>query len=152
MIAPKLYTSYFGNVARINRCLDKLGKYEFVGICFVPISRFTPPGFGNKHFFKEVEPSNSLLQLAKSKAITSREYDEVYREQLKYVNFHDIETKILNLGPTDIMIFLCYEKPEDHCHRHLFAEYLSRNGLSCKEFPNDEESILSLIKNVKFNK
>lgn len=151
MIAPKLYTSYFGNVVRINRCLDKLGKYEFVGICFVSISRFPPPGFV-KHIFKEVEPSNSLLQIAKSKAITPREYDEVYREQLKYVNFHDIETKIINLGPTDFIIFLCYEKPEDHCHRHLFAEYLSRNGLSCKEFPNDEESILSLIKNVKFNK
>lgn len=151
MITPKLYTSYFGNVARINRCLDKLGKYEFVRICFVSISRFPPPGFV-RHILKEVEPSESLLRLAKSKAITSKEYDEVYREQLKYVNFHDIETKIINLGPTDFIIFLCYEKPEDHCHRHLFAEYLSRNGLSCTEFPNDDESILSLIKNVKFNK
>lgn len=151
MIAPKLYTSYFGNVARINRCLDKLGKYEFVGICFVSISRFPPSGF-LRHILKEVEPSESLLRLAKSKAITPKEYDEVYREQLKYVNFHDIETKIMNLGPTDFIIFLCYEKPEDHCHRHLFAEYLSRNGLPCKEFPNDDESILSLFKNVKFNK
>ena len=151
MITPKLYTSYFGNVARINRCLDKLGKYEFVGICFVSISRFPPSGF-LRHILKEVEPSESLLRLAKSKAITPKEYDEVYREQLKYVNFHDIETKIMNLGPTDFIIFLCYEKPEDHCHRHLFAEYLSRNGLSCTEFPNDDESILSLIKNVKFNK
>lgn len=151
MITPKLYTSYFGNVARINRCLDKLNKFEAAVIRFVSISRFPPSGFV-KHILKEVEPSESLLRLSKSKAITHKEYDEVYREQLKYVNFHDIETKIINLGPTDFIIFLCYEKPEDHCHRHLFAEYLSCNGLPCKEFPNGEESILTLLKNVKTSK
>lgn len=29
---------------------------------------------------------------------------------------------------------LCYEKPEDFCHRHLVAEWLNKNGYKCEEW------------------
>lgn len=29
---------------------------------------------------------------------------------------------------------VCYEKPEDFCHRHLVANWLNKNGYLCKEY------------------
>ena len=38
-----------------------------------------------------------------------------------------------NTGIADICL-ICYEKPEDFCHRHLVAEWLRTNGFKCKEW------------------
>ena len=29
---------------------------------------------------------------------------------------------------------LCYEKPDDFCHRHLVADWLNKNGYKCEEY------------------
>ena len=29
---------------------------------------------------------------------------------------------------------ICYEKPEEFCHRHLVAEWFNKNGYKCKEW------------------
>ena len=29
---------------------------------------------------------------------------------------------------------ICYEKPSDFCHRHIDAEWLTQNGVKCKEY------------------
>lgn len=29
---------------------------------------------------------------------------------------------------------VCYEKPDDFCHRHLVADWLNENGYECKEY------------------
>ena len=33
---------------------------------------------------------------------------------------------------------VCYEKPSDFCHRHLVADWLNKNGISCKEWSEEE--------------
>lgn len=38
-----------------------------------------------------------------------------------------------NVGEVDICL-ICYEKPEDFCHRHLVAKWLNDHGISCKEW------------------
>lgn len=30
-------------------------------------------------------------------------------------------------------VLLCYERPEDFCHRHLIAEWLKKYGFKCEE-------------------
>ncbi len=32
------------------------------------------------------------------------------------------------------IVLLCYEKPDDFCHRHLVAEWLNKSGFECKEY------------------
>ena len=32
------------------------------------------------------------------------------------------------------IVLLCYEKPDDFCHRHLVAEWLTESGFECKEY------------------
>jgi uncharacterized protein (DUF488 family) len=41
--------------------------------------------------------------------------------------------KIANTKDTDKIILLCYEKPGDFCHRHLVADWLTKNGLKTIE-------------------
>ena len=37
------------------------------------------------------------------------------------------------LVPNKSIALICYEKPEDFCHRHLVAKWFSENGVNCKE-------------------
>ena len=34
---------------------------------------------------------------------------------------------------------ICYEKPDDFCHRHLVADWLGKNGFKCKEYEFKEQ-------------
>ena len=36
-------------------------------------------------------------------------------------------------NPNINIVLLCYEKPDDFCHRHLVADWLSSNGINVKE-------------------
>lgn len=29
---------------------------------------------------------------------------------------------------------ICFEKPTDFCHRHLVADWLTKNGFQCEEY------------------
>ena len=42
---------------------------------------------------------------------------------------------------------ICYEKPEDFCHRHLVADWLSKDGFSVKEWV--QRHISSFLKILK---
>ena len=45
------------------------------------------------------------------------------------------ETIPIELNPDIHIVLLCYEKPEDFCHRHLVREWLCRNGYHAMEYP-----------------
>lgn len=32
------------------------------------------------------------------------------------------------------MALVCYERPEDFCHRHLVADWFNKNGIVCEEY------------------
>jgi uncharacterized protein (DUF488 family) len=34
---------------------------------------------------------------------------------------------------------ICYEKPNDFCHRHLVADWLNKNGVECKEWEDNND-------------
>lgn len=39
---------------------------------------------------------------------------------------------------TKDIALICYEKPDDFCHRHLIADWLKKNGIECKEWIREE--------------
>ena len=43
------------------------------------------------------------------------------------------ELKALSGGAENIAL-VCYEKPEDFCHRHLVANWFRENGIQIKEW------------------
>ena len=34
--------------------------------------------------------------------------------------------------------FICYEKPDDFCHRHLAADWMRKAGIPCEEWKKKE--------------
>lgn len=44
-------------------------------------------------------------------------------------------------NPDYHIALLCYEKPDDFCHRHLVADWLRKNGYECEELWRDKEEL-----------
>lgn len=124
----KIYTSYFSNIPN----LEKAG-IACCAICLKVPSFFEGPNLAS------VAPSGSILMDHK------RDHDdEKYKE--RYINeilcayrFHpEYITEFLERisGGRDVAL-LCYERPEDFCHRHILAEWLNEKipGLDIREYP-----------------
>lgn len=77
--------------------------------------------------YKELAPPAELLTLYKKGLISKKGYTHVYKRYLKTLDVHKV-AKDLN-GK----VLLCYEKPEDFCHRHLVATWLQQAGYKCEE-------------------
>ena len=132
----RIYTSYFANL----KTLEEAGLY-CVSICNKVPSFFKGPNI------ESVAPTNSILAEIKKSEHTPAD-EERYKQ--RYINevlcayrFHP--EYLVNLlkyfssqeDNRDIAL-LCYERPEDFCHRHILAEWLNEriSGLNIEEYPD----------------
>lgn len=118
-----LYTGYF----------SKTKKYVEAGLTPISISRFTP------NFFKYARmsilaPPVDLLNKFKQKEITEDTFTIAYLDYLHSfppIYLEQLQEEI----EKDNLIFLCYEKPTDFCHRHILARFLKEKfNIEVKEF------------------
>lgn len=112
-----VYTSYFANWR----------KLEKARIQMVSIARINPHKL-DCPMLKHLAPSPALLAGTKKGIIKWDRYVERYGKQLKALDLTEVKKELDNLQEQygDIAL-CCYEKPQDHCHRHLLAEYLSEH-------------------------
>lgn len=71
-------------------------------------------------------------------------YIKCFNEQvLNKLNVLTVIKDLIDLIPQDLIsehglnktiCLVCYEKPSDFCHRHLVADWLNKNGFTCKEY------------------
>jgi len=112
------YTSYYGN-------LRNLKGYK------ISISRFIPFGIGKAVDLQDIR----LAPTPKILSSTRDGYIEDFNLLLDKIDILEIikeyENRALGKGHTNIFL-LCYETPEEFCHRHLVAERI-------KEFRQIEE-------------
>lgn len=107
-----VYTSYFGAV----RKYFPKDKFIRTAVCYSP-----PRGFG---IWNNVVPDPDLVYGLKRGEITVEEYEERYYAMLMFrKDFISENVPYLLLGESDVVL-LCYEKPEDWCHRHILARFL----------------------------
>lgn len=123
----KIYTSYF---AKLNKIKDK-------GYHPISIARFTPNGVLVDEF-KSAAPSLNLLDKIKSGLITNDEYENIYRKEIDFRldmnNVLEAFNKISSMNDGKDIVLLCYEKPNDFCHRHIFAKIFNeKTGIKIKE-------------------
>lgn len=121
MAKMALYTGYF----------KELNKYIEEGLLPVSISRFSPDGYSGDEL-KGLAPSEDLLKRYKANQIGSSGYKEEYlaylasKEGMRAIFkdlSKDIYQKALDGGYKGVVL-MCYEKPDEFCHRHLLADYL----------------------------
>ena len=128
----KIYTSYFANLKNI----------EAAGIYPVAICCKVPKFFINPNMCS-VAPTDSILFEYKNSQQTEEDWlhykERYYNEVLVAYRFHPeyfIDRLEYFSGGGDVCL-LCYEKPEDRCHRHLLAEWFNEKmpELNIEEYP-----------------
>lgn len=153
----KLYTSYYANYQNIPKDLYCIG-----------ISRMCPEWFKNNHLTNFVHYKNNFLAPSE-KLLSSFKADECTEEDYKRTYITDLFTGLKEMGYQDIpswvsvlesnyssnwkgVVFLCYEKPENFCHRHLFRRLLKNiYGIPCEEYGVPEEKTYGYVNKTSKN-
>lgn len=116
----RIYTSYFANLAKIPD-----------GIIPISISCKPPKGYNGLEY-KVLAPSHTLLS-AWHKNHDENYYREVFCNKLDELNAHNIIGVLEYMSKGRDIVLVCYERPENFCHRHLVAEWLCKNGYKTEE-------------------
>ena len=128
----KLWTSYFAKIDK----LRQLGFKDFVAVSgWIP--EFYKEYMGKQHLFTfrrciELSPKKDWFFDWKAGKFGNDEYIRLYNQTvLDKLDFNEI-IKCFK----DDSVMLCYEKPNDFCHRHLIADWMIKHGIECKEVEN----------------
>lgn len=124
-----MYTGYFA----------KIKTYEKAGLIPIAICGGIPKWYKGL-WYKKLAPKWSFFNEWKNGTEHKGDNDyyiqhfnnEVLDKLSVSLVVEDLQ-KIANTKDTDKIILLCYEKPGDFCHRHLVADWLTKNGLKTIE-------------------
>lgn len=140
-----LFTSYYANLKKIPM------DYAAIGISIVcPDWLKGDKSPSNFYFWDDnlFAPSIDLLSDIKSNRINQSVYTIRYYKELNE-RFHfksdngrslisyidDLKRRFFDYSA---IVFLCYEKPTEFCHRHLIRELLLYYSVSISELPYDK--------------
>lgn len=117
-----IYTSYFG-------------KLKSLPDHIIPISICgKAPNWYKGLQYKKLAPKYDFFMEWK-KNHDNDYYIKCFNEQvLSELNPLQVLNELYNLSKDKDIALICYEKPNDFCHRHLVAEWLNKNGIECKEW------------------
>lgn len=93
--------------------------------------------YGNDRIihYNKLAPSQHLHTLMYNNKIPVEQYISLFNHQLTQLNPHIIMKELLEFGKKENdVILLCYEKPEDFCHRQLVADWFNTNGYFVEEY------------------
>lgn len=106
-----IYTSYFAN-----RKIPK--NIVRIAVCLYPPKWYHGPQM------RDVTPSYSILKMSKGQ----EDYTQRYKSEiLARLNTQNVLRNINTISNGQDAVLLCFEKPEDFCHRHILAEWLTNN-------------------------
>lgn len=119
----KIYTSYFWNLNKIPKNI-------------VPISIcVNEPYWYNGMLYKKLAPSQSIFNNWLQNHDENYYIDHYNNEILKFLSAKDIYQDFYNMTEGLDCVLLCYESPNIFCHRHLVANWLSKElSIEAKEY------------------
>ena len=124
-----IYTSYFDNIKNLPKSMI------LISICG------EVPDWYHGFQYKKLAPKRKFFdewKINNDNGYYIRCFNEQVLSRLKAIDvIMDFSTIFYNFnaGGNDICL-LCYEKPEEFCHRHLVAEWFRNNGFHCVEWEN----------------
>lgn len=116
----KIYTSYF---AKAKALTD-------LGIVPIGISLYNPKFF-NGPAIRFLAPTRDML----SDSITTQQYIDKYKDICDKIDMSLFRTLCTQFSQGKDIALCCYERPEDFCHRHLFADWVKEKfGYEIEEY------------------
>ena len=120
-----LYTTYFGNLRQLPS-----------SVAFVSIAGKAPEWFNGPEWYqyKKLAPKWSFFQEWKINGDNSF-YTKCFNEQvLSNLNANQVFQELKQMTGCKDIALICYERPEEFCHRHLVANWFRENGIPIKEW------------------
>lgn len=119
-----IYTSYFDNLKNLPK-----------NIIPISICGQAPDWYAERQY-KKLAPKYKFFMEWKEnkdnnyyiKCFNEQVLDKLDPEKVVY------ELLITTTGAKSDVCLLCYEKPNEFCHRHLVAKWLNDNGFKCEEY------------------
>lgn len=119
----KYYTSYFANIKKLPK-----------DVVPVAICGKAPEGYTGLQY-KKLAPSWDIYRDWKYNHHDKVIYtDRFYREILDKLDQLTVEQELLNRTEGKPFCLICYEKPQDFCHRHLVADWMKSVGINIEEY------------------
>lgn len=117
-----LYTTYFARLKTLPPTITPIsicGKAPewFTGIQYKKLA----PKWGFFQEWKKTRDNHFYVECFNKQVLSSLDAVQVYNE-------------LASLAKTNDIALVCYEKPEDFCHRHLVAGWFRENGFAIKEW------------------
>lgn len=113
----KIFTSYYKRID-VNPC----------GLIPVRISTGAPQWFSwYLEELPELYPGWDIVKSYKEGTLSKEAYKNKYLDKLAILNRKDILKKLETISAENEnrnIVLLCYERPEDFCHRHFVAKWL----------------------------
>lgn len=115
MSKPLIYTSYFANIRNLpDTCIP------------ISIAQFTPQGFifAGGLEYKTLAPPVDMLKRVKKDHDHAKYTVDYTHDVLGKLDKQQVQQEILDMSNGKIPILVCYEKPDNFCHRKIVAEWL----------------------------
>ena len=117
-----IYTSYFANLRNIPSDI-------------VPISICgKAPDWYSGLQYKKLAPKWKFFKVYKETGNEEYYVKHYYKEVLDKLLASDVVYDLYKKSNGKDIVLLCYEKPNEFCHRHLVAKWLRYYHFSCEEW------------------
>ena len=135
-----IYTSYFANLRKLPENIIPIsicGKAPdwYKGLQYKKLA----PKYDFFMEWKKNHDNDYYIKCFKEQVLDKLNVDDVVKELDSLLI--DVTTTLnykVDLMLVSRIALVCYEKPSDFCHRHLVADWLNKNGISCKEWSEEE--------------
>lgn len=126
-----IYTSYFGNLGKLPENVIPIaicGKVPdwYAGLQYKKLA----PKYGFFMEWKKNQDNDFYKEHYNSEVLNLLDASSVVNELYGLIRKH---CNVLTCPNVDIAL-ICYEKPDDFCHRTLVADWLNENGYDCMEY------------------
>ena len=111
----KIYTSYFSNIKNLN-------------VVPISISGNPPKGYSGLEY-KKLAPKYSFFKIWKETGDNNYYIRHFNQDVLDKLDANIVYKELEELSEGKDIALICYEKPEDFCHRHLVNEWLQKNNI-----------------------
>ena len=117
-----IYTSYFGKIRKLSEDI-------------VPISICgKAPEWYNGLEYKTLAPKYDFFMQYKQDHDTAKYTESYYDRVLRDLLHHKVLLDLMRMSKGKDVCLLCYERPDEFCHRHIVCKWLNDYGIKCKEY------------------
>ena len=120
-----IYTSYFAKISKLPSNITP------ITICG------KAPEWYKGIQYKKLAPKWSFFSEWKKTHDNEYYIEHFNKEVLMPLNANDVIKELYALAGNEDIVLICYEKPDDFCHRHLVAEWLTSHGYPVEEYQFD---------------